>query len=734
MNQATEADTITYKVRGLDCGEEVEILKQAVDHLEGVNELSFDVLNGRMTVLYDPQLNTEAAIREAIRSTGMEAAPWAERERLQEKETFWDTHGRLIMTCASGLLLAAGFGTHWLIHGSLLGVFGAGHGTEVHRFPAVSMVLYIGAIVTGGWYVAPRALAAVRRLRPDMHLLMVVAVIGAGLIGEWFEAATVAFLFSLSLLLEQWSVVRARHAISALLDLSPATARYVCPHDGEIEEAPVEDVPVGATVHVRPGERIPLDGDVLEGASSVNQAPITGESVPVQKERGDEVYAGTVNGDGALKFRATKPAEDTMLARIIHMVEQAESRRAVAEQWIETFARYYTPLMMALAGAIAVVPPLLVSAPWMPWIYRGLVILVIACPCALVISTPVSVVSGLASAARNGVLIKGGVFLETAGRLRALALDKTGTLTEGHPEVQSVVPFDQHTPEDLLQIAATLESHSEHALARAVVRKAEATGIQPGEPRRFQAIKGKGAEALIDEQRFWIGSHRLMHEKGQETAEVHDAALQLEDAGHTVVAVGNDRHVCGLIGVADPVREEAPRAIAKLKDAGIRKLLMLTGDNEGTARAVAEYTGVDEYRAELLPEDKVAAVEAMTVEYEHVAVVGDGINDAPAMAASGYGVAMGAMGTDVAIETADVALMADDLDKLPWLVRHSRRTLRTIKINVAFALGLKAAFIVLAVFGLATLWMAIAADMGASLLVTFNGLRLLRVKGEKPPE
>ena len=730
MKDNETAEDAAYRVRGLDCAEEVDVLKKAVGGLEGVLDIDFDLLKGRMTVSYDPEVVDTEAIQNAVKSTGMKAVPWEQRRTAGEPQPFWERYGRLVMTATSGVLLVAGFLSHWFMHGSLIHALAPGHGTQAGAFPLAPLLFYIGAIVTGAWYVAPRALHAARQFTPDMNLLMTLAIIGASVIGEWFEAGTVAFLFSLALLLEQWSVSRARHAVSALLDLSPNTARYICPHDGDIEEKPVEEVPLGATVVVRPGERIPLDGEVLEGTTSVDQSPITGESVPVGKESGDEVFAGTINGEGAFKFRATRTAEDTTLARIIHMVEEAQGRRAQAEQWIEKFARYYTPIMMGLALVIAAGPPLVFSAPLIPWLYRGLVILVIACPCALVISTPVSIVSALASAARNGVLVKGGVFLEEAGRLKALAMDKTGTLTLGHPEVQALVPFNGHTPDELLRLAATLEAHSEHPLARAILRKAEAEGIEPGEARGFQAIRGKGAEAEVDGRVFWIGSDRLMHEKGQETEDVHNTAEELEDAGHSVVAIGNEHHVCGLIGVADPVRDEASGTVEALKRAGIEKLLMLTGDNEGTARAVAEATGIDEFRAELLPEDKVAAVESMTGEFGHTAMVGDGVNDAPAMATSGFGVAMGAMGTDVAIETADVALMSDDLPKLPWLIKHSRHTLRIIKQNVVFALGLKAVFIALAVFGWASLWMAIAADMGASLLVIFNALRLLRVRGD----
>ncbi|NIA06557.1 MAG: cadmium-translocating P-type ATPase [Actinobacteria bacterium] len=718
-----------YRIRGLDCAEETGALRKTVGKLTGVAELEFDILNGKMMLALDPGVISEEDVFAAVRKAGLEALPWDDDrpgDGLSSSEgSFWQRSGRLLMCVASGVLLVAGFVTHAVLHGSILDVLSTGHGQETHVFPLVSILLYIGSIVAGAWFVAPKALSAARRFRPDMNLLMVVAVIGAVTIGEWFEAATVTFLFAVALLLEHWSVGRARRAISALMDISPTVARYVCPHDGDIIEKRVEDVPMGVTVLVRPGEKIPLDGRVTKGSSAVNQAPITGESLPVPKAPGDEVFAGTINEDGALEFKTTKAANDTTLARIIHLVQDAQSRRAPAERWVEKFARYYTPMMMALAAAIVVVPPLFFSAGWMEWLYRGLVILVIACPCALVISTPVSIVSGLTAAARNGVLIKGGMYLEAVSRLRALALDKTGTLTYGHPEVQQIVPFNSHTPEELLERAAALEAPSEHPLARAVLQKAQEQGITVQRAEDFQAIKGKGAEAKIEGTPFWIGSHRLMDEKGQETPESHGKAEELEDAGHSVVAIGNDQHVCGLISVADGVRDTAREAVQAIKQLGVRKVVMLTGDNEGTARAVAGITAVDEFRAELLPEDKVEAVESLVGEFGQVGMIGDGVNDAPAMAVATVGIAMGAMGTDAAIETADIALMSDDLSKLPWLIGHSRHTLGIIKQNITFALGLKSVFIVLTLLGVASLWMAIAADTGASLLVIFNSLRLL---------
>jgi len=718
---------VVYRVQGLDCSEEVAILRREVGGLSGVINLEFDVVDARMSVEYDADAIKPEQIVSAVDKTGMKASPWGNRARTKQG-TFWEKHGRLVMAIVSGSLLLAGFITHWLLHGSLLDAFAGGHGEE-HIFPLLVILLYGASVIAGAWYVAPKALQAARRLHPDMNFLMVVAVIGAMILGEWFEAATVAFLFAVALLLEHWSVERARNAIGALLDISPPTARCIRPDDGDVQEVPVDNVPLGSTVIVRPGERIPLDGEVTRGESTVNQAPITGESMPVAKTAGDEVYAGTINQDGALEFQTTKSAADTTLARIIHMVESAQSRRARSQQWVDRFAVYYTPIMMFLAIAIAVLPPLALSASWSQWVYRGLVILVIACPCALVISTPVSIVSALTSSARSGVLIKGGVYLEAAGRLKALALDKTGTLTYGRPEVQRIIPLDGHTEEELLERAAALEANSEHPFARAIVNKAREAGIQPAAAEGFRAVRGKGAEARLDGRAFWIGSHRFMHEKGQETEEVHARALSLEDAGHTVVAIGNDTHVCGLVSIADSLRPDVPRIVGKIRQAGVKKVVMLTGDNETTARAVAAEAGIDEFQCELLPEDKVEAVGRLVREHAHVAMVGDGINDTPAMAAATFGIAMGTMGTDAALETADVALMSDDLSRLPWLIRHSRRTLGVIKQNIFFALGLKLLFLVLALAGLASLWMAIAADTGATLLVIFNSLRLLGTGG-----
>ncbi len=722
------SETRRYRIRGLDCAEEVAALRKTVGTLPGTSQLDFDILSAKMTVTVEPGAVEEEDVLAAVREAGLEALPWSEARQEGEAaghQGFWERRGRLTMCIASGVLLVVGFVAHAVLHGGIVDAFVAGEGIGQHYFPLLSILLYIGSMIAGGLHVLPKAWASVRTLRLDMNFLMVTAMCGAAIIGQWFEASTVAFLFSVALLLESWTVERARRAIGALMDLAPKMARCICPCHGDIEERPIADVPVGTTVLVRPGEKIPLDGVVIEGRTSVNQAPITGESAPVVKETDSPIFAGSINNEGAFKLKTTKVAEDTTLARIIRMVEESRSRRAPYEQWVEKFARYYTPAMMAAAVVVAVIPPLLGGA-WSAWAYRALVLLVIACPCALVISTPVTIVAGLTAAAHAGVLIKGGAYLEAPAHLEVVAFDKTGTITRGHPVVQEVCPLNGHTPQELLARAAALEASSEHPLARAIRDKAQSERVVFATAQDFLAIKGKGAEGTIDGRRFWIGSHRLVAEKGMDAAEVHAWAEQLEDAGHSVVAIGNDQHVCGLISIADEVKPGADAVIRELRTAGIKRVVMLTGDNEGTARAVAQATGVSEFKAELLPEDKVRAVKALAGESDHVMMVGDGVNDAPAMSAATLGVAMGAAGTDAAIETADIALMSDDLARLPWLIRHSRRTLAVIRQNIWFALGLKAIFMVLAVAGVATLWMAIAADTGASLLVIFNGLRLLK--------
>ena len=712
-----------YRIEGLDCAEEVAILKREIGPLVGgAGNLGFEVLHGKMTLLEGAEAVSEQAVVEAVGRTGMSAKPWRDASAgdAEDDQSFWERQGRALLCAASGLLLTAAFAVQAVDAGGVLAALRA------ESVPPLAVAFYLAATLAGAWFILPKALYSLRTLRPDMNLLMIVAVIGAIGIGEWFEAATVSFLFSLALLLERWSVGRARRAIGALMELSPEVARVVDPESGRAAEMPAADVPIGAVVRIRPGDKVPLDGHVLSGRTSIDQSTVTGESIPVAKEIDDPVFAGTVNGNGAIDVRVDKKAGDTTLARIIQLVAEAQARRSPSEQWVDKFARVYTPIMMALAVAVAVVPPLLLGGDWALWFYRALVLLVIACPCALVISTPVSVVAGLAAAARAGVLIKGGVHLEAPARFEAIAFDKTGTLTHGKPAVQKILGFNGHNEDEVLARAAALEADSSHPLALAVLAEAASREVAYEPATSVTLLPGRGSEGVIGGRQFWVGSHRLMEEQGAETPEFHRLAEELEDSGHSLVAVGNEKHVCGLIGVADGIREGAVEVVRELHGLGVRELVMLTGDNQGTARSVAEEIGLEDYRSELLPEEKVAAVAELTGRFRGVAMVGDGVNDAPALATATTGIAMGAAGTDAAIETADVALMSDDLGKLPWLVRHSRRVLRVIRQNIGFALVVKAAFVVLAAMGVATLWMAIAADMGASLLVVGNGLRLLR--------
>lgn len=715
---------LELKIEGLDCAEEVALLKKAFEPIDGIQKLEFNIIQGKMTVLFEPHKTSAEEIINLIHSTGMRALYWEERFLI--KTSFWSEHKRLILLLISAFFLGCGVVSHGIAHRSVADILLPGF--QGHALPLLTKLFYLASIIAGVWYVVPKALVSLKNLSADMNLLMVVAIVGAVAIQEWFEGATVAFLFSLALVLEQWSVGRARRAIESLMEQAPTRARLVDQKKGILEEVKVEEVKVGSIIAVRPGEKIPLDGFVMEGRSSVDQSPITGESMPVVKEEGDEVFAGTLNQEGALLCQVTKEAQNTTLARMIQLVEEARSKRSESEQWVETFAHYYTPLMLLFAILIMLIPPLFFAASWLSWIYRALVLLVIACPCALVISTPVSIVSALTLAAKRGILVKGGLFLEEVGQLKAVALDKTGTLTYGQPEVQNIVPLNGHTERELMERAVALETFSEHPIARAVLRKGEELKIDVAPASNFQIIKGKGALATYKGKLYWIGSHRFMHEMGQETEEIHLITLAFEDAGHSIVALGTDDHVCGLISVADSPRKWIHETVEAIKECGVEKVVMLTGDNEPTARALAALCGVDAFYAELLPEEKVEVVTALAKKWGKVGMVGDGVNDAPAMAAATVGIAMGAQGSDAAIETADIALMADDLSSLPWLIRHARKTLRIIKQNITFALGVKALFIALALLNFATLWTAIAADTGATILVIFNALRLLGSK------
>jgi Zn2+/Cd2+-exporting ATPase len=691
-----------FKIEGMDCHEEVAILERALTRLGGLESLDADVMGQRVRVTYDAARLTTSRIAEAVAGTGMRA--WLEHEEPRPASTR-DARARLVW--GSGLALVTG----------LAALFWG---------PAApyAWIAFVAAIGLGGVHTARRAWASLRARVLDIHVLMLVAVAGAMAIGEWAEGASVVFLFALAQLLETRAMERARGAIRALMDLAPAEA--LVRRNGADRLLPVDEVRVGDVVIVRPGEKLPLDGVVRAGESHVNQSPVTGESLPVGKAPGDEVFAGTINGRGALDVEVTRLHRDSTIARIVHLVERAQAQRAPSQMFVDRFARVYTPAVLVLAGLVAVVPPLVLGAAWTEWIYRSLVLLVISCPCALVISTPVSIVSALAAAARKGVLIKGGARLEGLAAIRCLAFDKTGTLTRGQLRVVEVAATDGLEARDVLRLAASLESRSEHPIGRAIVDHARHVQIAPDGAERFQALPGLGAEGIVGADRVLVGNHRLFEARGLCPPLVHEQFEAMAARGASPVMVARGGTTVGLIGVADETREAAAAVIDMVKAQGVEHVVMLTGDHEPAARAMAAALGIPEYRAGLLPEDKMAAVEDLRRRYGVLAMVGDGVNDAPALAAADVGIAMGVAGTDAALETADVALMADELPKIPFAIRLSRAAARNIRANIAFSLAFKAVFLVLAFLGLATLWMAVVADMGASLIVIANALRLLR--------
>lgn len=702
----------TLQVSGMDCADEVEAIHQVLRPMPGIREVRVNLMSGSVTLLHSEQVRRDRLI-DAINSTGLRASVATGSRSVPATDP--DRRWRQIAVLLSGALTGIGLLFEWL------------H-VPLAILPEATFAL---AIIIGSTLILPKAWRALRRLSLDMNVLMTVAVSGAIAIGQYSEGAAVTFLFALSELLEAFSLARARRAVQALMQLTPETA-WLQDSSG-LREVPVEQVPVGSIIAVKSGQRVPLDGVVTTGESTLDQAPITGESMPVEKKPGDSVFAGSINGAGSLRIQTTKAHSNTTIARIIHLVSEAQSQKAPAQRFVDSFARYYTPLVMVGALLVILLPTLLFQAPWLPWIYRGLVLLVIACPCALVISTPVSVVSGLTAMARRGVLIKGGSALEALGRIRALAMDKTGTITEGHPRVVQFHPLASSASEaELLRIAASIDTHSQHPLAAAVTTCATERGVAFTPAESYQALHGRGAEGTIDGHRYFVGNHRLAHELGLCTPDLEQRLSTIEDQALSVIVVGHRSHaecageILGILGVGDTIRPHAAEAIRTLHAAGVAKIIMLSGDNQKTASAIAAQAGIDEAHGDLLPDDKIVRVRTLTTEYTHAGMIGDGVNDAPAMAAASVAIAMGQSGTDTAIETADVALMKDDLLKVAEAVALGRRTLRIIQFNIGFALAIKALFLILALLGHTSLWLAILADTGATLLVIANSLRLLR--------
>jgi Zn2+/Cd2+-exporting ATPase len=688
-----------YRVEGMDCAACAQTVEKVVAAIDGVRAAHVSFGNGTLAVEGDVAPDRVSA---AVARAGYRAAPLT-RRRAEPAAPFWWRDARTVSTLASLALLAV-----------------AVSATLAGASRAVAEPLYLASMAVGGWPIARAAVAGLRRRALDMNVLMTLAALGAVGIGSYAEGAWVLVLFAVGTTLENYAFDRSRRSVRELMDLAPQQARVVG-DDGSERLVPVEEATAGTRFVVHPGERIALDGEVVAGGSSVDEAPITGESVPVDKQPGDTVFAGTLNAHGALTVRVTKAAEDSTLARVAALVEEAQGSRAPSERFVDRFARVYTPLVFAAALAVVILPVAL-GGDLDTWLYRALALLIVACPCSLVISIPVAVVSAVGRAARDGVLVKGGQALEDLARVRTVAVDKTGTLTDGSPRLSHVAALDGLTDEQALALAAAVERRSEHPLAHALVSAARERDVPITEPDVFEALPGRGVVARVAGRELWAGGPRLAAER---LGQVPEEAQWLELRGETATVLGEDDRALAVFGLADQPRPEAAPALAGLRAAGVARVIMLTGDNDRVAAAVSAQVGADEYRAGLLPEDKLRAVEDLT-RHGPLAMVGDGINDAPALAAAPVGIAMGAAGTDAALQSADVALMSDDLAKLPDAVSGARQATRVMRQNVIASLAVKAIFVVLAPLGLVTLVMAVAADMGMSLLVTLNGLRLLR--------
>ncbi len=701
-----------YFIENMDCPTEEGVIRSKLSAMPSVETLDFNLIQRTLVVGY--RFGSHEQVDEALAAIGMRArrldgdgesagrtATPAVAGHAQSSIKRW---GRM---ATAGVAASLAEAVYWINGGN--------------DWPVVSLALI--AIVLGGLPTYKKGLIALRNRDLNINALMAIAVTGAILIGHWPEAAMVMVLFALAEVIEAGSLDRARNAIRGLMELAPETATIQGP-DGGWLEMPAAGVKVGAIVRARPGERIALDGRVTKGSSTVNQAPITGESLPIEKAEGDDVFAGTINQSGSIEYRVSASAGNSTLSRIIQAVETAQGSRAPTQRFVDRFSRIYTPAIFAISILVAVVPPLIGGGAWLDWIYKALVLLVIACPCALVISTPVTIVSGLAAAARRGILIKGGAYLEGGRKLTTLAMDKTGTITRGEPAQTDFIALAADS-EAARQIAASLAARSDHPVSRSIAKAAASMQLRIVDD--FSALPGRGVQGSIDGTAYWLGNHRLVEEKGLCSGEIETRLARLEGDGKTAVLLMDGEKVLAIFGVADTVRETSRQAIADLHSLGVRTL-MLTGDNVHTARSIAREVGIDEARGDLLPADKLSIIEGLLNQPGggQVGMVGDGINDSPALARADIGFAMGAAGTDTAIETADVALMDDDLRKIPAFVRLSRSTAAILRQNIALALGIKLVFLVLTFAGHATMWMAVFADMGASLLVVFNGLRLLR--------
>ncbi|MEK5323726.1 heavy metal translocating P-type ATPase [Aeribacillus sp. FSL M8-0254] len=703
----SKSEAKTYRVQGFTCANCAAKFENNVKSLPDVQDAKVNFGASKITVW------GTTTIEELEKAGAFENLKVREdKEKSVKREPFWKQKENIKVYISAVLLVISWF-------------LGKQYGEE-HIFATIG---YAAAILIGGYSLFIKGFKNLVRLNFDMNTLMTVAILGAAAIGEWGEGATVVILFAISEALERYSMDKARQSIESLMDIAPKEA--LIRRGNEEMMVPVDDIQVGDIMIVKPGQKLAMDGIVIKGTSTLNQAAITGESVPVTKTVGDEVFAGTLNEEGLLEVKVTKRVEDTTLSKIIHLVEEAQAERAPSQAFVDRFAKYYTPAIIIFALLLAVIPPLFMGADWSEWIYRGLAVLVVGCPCALVISTPVSIVTAIGNAAKNGVLIKGGIYLEEAGNLKVIAFDKTGTLTKGIPSVTDVVTYNGNENE-LMTITAAIEKGSQHPLASAIIRKAEEDGLNFNDVsvEEFQSITGKGVKAKVNNAMYYVGSPGLFEEllPNGIQSEIKEQITTLQIQGKTVMVLGTEKEILALIAVADEIRESSKEVIRKLHQVGIEKTVMLTGDNQRTAEAIGKQVGVSDIKADLLPEDKLNFIKELRDKYRSVAMVGDGVNDAPALAASTVGVAMGGAGTDTALETADIALMSDDLSKLPYTIKLSRKALAIIKQNITFSLGIKALSLLLIVPGWLTLWLAIFADMGATLIVTLNSMRLLNVK------
>lgn len=706
MSESLSKEEIkTYRVQGFSCASCAKTFENNVKKIQGVEnaEVNFGAskiyVKGRTTI---EELERAGAF-ENLKVRG-------EKEQKVDYPPFWKQKENIKVYISALLLLVS-----WFLGKQI---------EEAHIFVTIG---YATSILIGGYTLFIKGLRNLSRLQFDMNTLMTIAIIGAAIIGEWLEGATVVILFAISEVLERYSMDKARQSIESLMDIAPKEA--LIRRGNQEMSIHVDDIQIGDIMIVKPGQKLAMDGTVFKGTSTLIQAAITGESVPVTKTIDDEVFAGTLNEEGLLEVRVTKRVEDTTLSKIIYLVEEAQAERAPSQAFVDKFAKYYTPAIIILAMLIAVIPPLISGGDWSTWVYQGLAALVVGCPCALVISTPIAVVTAIGNAAKNGVLIKGGVYLEETGNLKAIAFDKTGTLTNGVPSVTDIVTYSR-SEDELLIIAAAIEKGSQHPLASAIIRKTEEKGLHFNNisMKEFQSITGKGVKARINHEIYYVGSPSLFEGlHNQISNKQKETIIDLQTAGKTVMILGTETEILAFIAVADEVRGSSKAVIRKLKQLGI-ETVMLTGDNQRTAKAIGQQVGVTDVKADLLPEDKLTYIKELREKHQNVAMIGDGVNDAPALAASTVGVAMGGAGTDTALETADIALMSDDLNKLPYTVQLSRKALTIIKQNIIFSLGIKAIALLLVVPGWLTLWIAIFADMGATLLVTLNSLRLLRIK------